>query len=96
MTSDRRFMPPPLPMVGAAAVSGFSTIMVSHQDNKDHPRQQATLGAREDEGGRVTETAVAAAPIIGAGRDATVSAPLPIGLVAGAPYCRCSDASLAS
>lgn len=96
MTSYRRFMQPPASVGGTAAASGFSTIMVTYQHNKEHRRQQATLDACKDEGGHVTETTVAAAPIIGHGSDGTVSEPLPIGLVAGAPYCRCRDAILAS
>lgn len=96
MTSYRRFMPLPVPMGDTAAASGFSTIMVTYQHNQEHRRQQATLDAREDDVGHVTETTVTAAPIIGPGRDATMSEPLPIGLVPGAPYCRCSDAILAS
>jgi hypothetical protein len=95
-TSYRRFMPPPVATGGAAAASGFSTIMVNYLHDKEHRRQQATWDACEDEGGRVTEITVAAAPIIGHGSDGTVSEPLPIGLVAGAPYCRCRDAILAS
>ena len=96
MTSYRRFMPPPVPMGDAAAASGFSTIIVTYQHNQEHRRQQAKLDACEDEGGHVTETTIAAAPIIGPGSDATVSEPLPIGLVAGAPYCRCNDVIVAS
>jgi len=96
MTSYRRFMPQPASAGGALAAPGFSTIMVTYQHNKQNRRQQATLDACEDDGGHVTETTVAAAPIIGPWSDATVSEPLPIGLVAGAPYCRCSDAILAS
>lgn len=94
MTSYRRFMPPPVPMGDAAAASGFSTIIVTYQHNQEHRRQQAKLDACEDEGGHVTETTIAAAPIIGPGSDATVSEPLPIGLVAGAQYSRCSDSLL--
>jgi len=96
MTSYRRFMPLPIPMEGAVAASGFSTIMVTYQHNKQNRRQQATRDDCEDEGGQVTEITVAAAPIIGHGSDATVPEPLLIGLVAGAPYCRCRDAILAS
>lgn len=96
MTSYRRFMPPPASVGGTLAAPGFSTIMVTYQHNKEQLRQQATRDACEDEGGHVTETTVAAAPIIGPGGDATMSEPLPIGLVAGAPYCRCRDAILAS
>ena len=96
MTSYRRFMPPPASVGGAAAASGFSTIMVTYQHNKEHRRQQATLDACEDEGGRVTKPAVTLDPTIVHGSDVTESEPLPIGLVAGAPYCRCRDAILAS
>jgi hypothetical protein len=96
MTSYRRFIPPTVPEGGAAAASNFSTIMVTYQHNKEHRQQQATLDACEDEGGHVTETSVAAAPLIGPGDDATMSEPLPIDLVASAPYCRCRDATLES
>ena len=96
MTSYRRFMPQPASAGGALAAPGFSTMMVTYQHNKQNRRQQATLDACEDEGGHVTETTVAAAPIIGPGSDATVSEPLPIGLVPGAAYCRCRDAFLES
>lgn len=96
MTSYRRFMPPPVPMAGTVVAPGFSTIMVTYQHNKQNSRQQATLDACEDEGGYVTDPNVAAVPITGPWSDDSMSEPLPIGLVAGAPYCRCRDAILES
>ena len=94
MTIYRRFMPPPVPMGGRAAASGFSAIIVSHLQQKEQWRLQATLDARENDTGGVARPALLLHPINGPGSDVAESEPLPIGLVAGAQYSRCSDSLL--
>jgi hypothetical protein len=90
MMSYKRFIPSHVP-TGAAVASDFSPLMfVGHRKN-EHGRQKAALDTGEDEGGGGTKTAVTAAWIMAPGSDVAVSEPLPIGLVAGAQWCRCSD-----
>ena len=72
----KRFIPSFVPTEGIGAASEFSPLVLAGLRNKEH---EATFGAREN--GRRTAPA----------SDGAVPAPLPIGLVADAQWCRCGD-----
>lgn len=72
----KRFIPSLVPTDGIGAASEFSPLVLAGLRNEAHG---ATFGARENK----ARTAPAS--------DGAVPAPLPIGLVAGAQWCRCDD-----
>jgi hypothetical protein len=73
----KRFIPSLVSAAGTGAASEFSPLVLAGLRNKEHEAHGATFGAREN--GRRTAPASDGA------------APLPIGLVAGAQWCRCGD-----
>jgi hypothetical protein len=75
----KRFIPSLVPTGGTEAASDFPLLMLARLRKKEHERHGAALSTRENRA------------LITPASDVAVPGPLPIGLVAGAQWCRCSD-----
>jgi hypothetical protein len=79
MMRYKRFASSIMPAGGIGAASDFPPLVLVRLRNKEHERHGAALGARKK------------GELIGPASDVAVPGPLPIDLVAGAQWCRCSD-----
>lgn len=75
----KRFIPSLVPTGGIGAASEFSPLVLAGLRNKEHERHGEHWAPGENRE-RIAPTS-----------DLAVPGPLPIGLVAGAQWCRCSD-----